>query len=178
MDHYTFHSRLKEIWQKGYDNYQAGGREPGAYLTEEDQEFLNAIGANQQDVYDFTDDYIRYGGPDWETFWSVQSIRFNYFKLVMKSQPGTYIRPNDEYTPKNAELNGIRWLPRIIEKAQHKLRGELNPDVMYECGGDRQFLADHNLHPAEFLQLVWLNFDNPEAIAAYLEENSPALQKV
>ena len=178
MDHYTYHTRLKEIWQKGYDAYQAGGREPGVYLNDEDQAFLAEIGANQQDVYDFTDDYIRYGAPDWETFWSVQSIRFNYFKLVMKGQPGTYIRLPSEYTPKVAELNGIPWLPRIIEKAQHKLRGELDPDVMYGCGGDRDFCERHNVHPAEFLQLVWNNFNDPQAVAAYLEEHSPALQKV
>lgn len=178
MDHYTFHTRLKEIWQKGYDDYRAGGRKPGAYLTEEDQAFLAEIGANQQDVYDFTDDYNRYGAPDWETFWSVQSLRFNYFQLVMKGRPGTYIRPMGEYTPKDAEINGIAWLPRIIEKAQHKLRGELNPDVMYGCGGDREFFQKHNLHPAEFLQLVWIHFDAPREIAAYLEEKSPALQKV
>ena len=178
MDHYTFHQRLKEIWQKGYDDYQAGGREPGAYLTDEDQAFLAEIGANQQDVFDATDDCIRYGGPDWETFLAVQVLRFNYFKLVMKGEPGTYIRPMDEYTPKQAELNGITWLPRIIEKAQHKLRGELEPDVMYGCGGDRNFFQQHNLHAAEFLQLVWNHFDDPQAIAAYLEEHSPALQKV
>ena len=177
MDHYTFQKRLKEIWQKGYDDYQAGGREPGAYLTEEDQSFLAEIGANQQDVYDATDDCIRYGGPDWETFLAVQVLRFNYFKLIMKGQPGTYIRPIDEYTPKQAEINGIPWLPRIIEKAQHKLRGELEPDVMYGCGGDRDFFQKHNLHAAEFLQLVWNNFDDPQAIAAYLEEHSPILQK-
>ena len=178
MDHYTFHNRLKEIWQKGYDDYSAGGREPGAYLTEEDQQLLLEVGATQQDIYDFTDDYIRYGAPDWETFWAIQSVRFNYFQLIMKRQPGTYIRPPSDYTPKDAELNGIRWLPRIIEKAQHKLRGELDPDVMYCCGGDREFFQDHNLHPAEFLQLVWNHFDNSAAIAAYLEENSPALQTV
>jgi hypothetical protein len=178
MDHYTFHVKLKKIWQKGYEAYQAGGREPGAYLTEDDQNFLTEIGANQQDIYDFTDDYIRYSAPDWETFWSVQIIRFNYFKLVMKSLPGTYIRPTTEYTAKSAQLNGIAWLPRIIEKAQHKLRGELDPDVMYGCGGDRAFLEEHNLHMAEFLQLVWNHFDDPQAIAAYIEEHSPALQKV
>ncbi|MCZ6672955.1 MAG: hypothetical protein O7C75_08445 [Verrucomicrobia bacterium] len=178
MEHYTFHTKLKEIWQKGYDDYQSGGREPGAYLTDEDQAFLASIGANQQDVYDFTDDYIRYGAPDWETFWSVQSIRFNYFKLVMKGLPSTTIPSMDEYTPKDGEINGIRWLPRIIEKAQNKLLGQLDPDIMYDCGGDREFLELHNLHPAEFLQLVWNNFDDFQAIAAYLEENSPALQKV
>lgn len=177
MDHYTFHTHLKEIWQKGYEDYQKGGRTPGAYLTEAEQAFLSEIGANQQDVYDFTDDYIRYGAPDWETFWSIQSIRFNYFQLVMKGRPGDRVRPPAEYTPKQDELNGIPWLPRIIEKARDKLRGELDPDVMYCCGGDREFLSKHNLHPAEFLQLVWLNFDNPRAVAAHVQEHSPALQE-
>ncbi|MBH52751.1 MAG: hypothetical protein CMI18_00170 [Opitutaceae bacterium] len=178
MDHYTYHTRLKEIWKKGYDDYQAGGRTPGAYLTNEDQEFLAEIGATQHDVYDFTDDFICFGAPDWETFWSVQSIRFNYFKQVMKGQPGTYIRPMAEYTPKDGEIKGISWLPRIIEKAQHKLRGELDPDIMYGCGGDRKFLKNHNLHPAEFLQLVWNHFEDPQAIAQYLKDSSPILQKV
>lgn len=177
MNHYDYHTRLKALWDKGVEDYHNGGRVPGAYLTEEEQAFLSEIGANEQDLYDYTDDSIRYGEPDFEMFWAVQSMRFNYFRMIMKNRQGDYTAPMEAYSPKNAEINGIPWLPRIIEKAKRKLRGELNPDIMYGCGGDRQFCKTHNLHLAEFLQLVWTHWDNHQAIAAYIEAHSPALQK-
>ncbi len=175
MNHYDYHTRLKALWDKGIEDYKNGGRVPGAYLTEADQAFLSYIGANQQDLYDFTDDSIRYGEPDFEMFWAVQSMRFNYFKMIMKSQPSDFIPPMEAYSPKDGEINGISWLPRIIEKAKHKLRGELDPDIMYGCGGDREFCKTHNLHLAEFLQLVWNNWDDDQVIAAYIQAHSPAL---
>ena len=48
----------------------------------------------------------------------------------------------------------LKWLPRILVKAQAKLRGELPADTMFCCGGDRAFFARHDIHPAEFLQVV------------------------
>ncbi len=177
MNHYDYHTRLKALWEKGVEDYSNGGRVPGAYLTEEERAFLGEIGANEQDLYDFTDDSIRYGEPDFEMFWAVQSMCFNYFKMIMKNRPGDYIAPMAAYSPKDAEINGIPWLPRIIQKAKRKLRGELDPDIMYGCGGDRQFCKTHNLHLAEFLQLVWNHWDDHQAIAAYIEAHSPALQK-
>lgn len=177
MNHYDYHTRLKALWEKGVEDYNQGGRSPGAYLTKEDQAFLSEIGANEQDLYDFVDDSIRYGEPDFEVFWAVQSMRFNYFKMIMQNRSGDYIAPMEAYSPKNAEINGIPWLPRIIQKGKRKLRGELNTDIMYGCGGDRQFCKTHNLHLAEFLQLVWTHWDDHQAIASYIEANSPALQK-
>jgi hypothetical protein len=26
---------------------------------------------------------------------------------------------------------------------------------MYGCGGDRRFLKEHDIHPADFLRMVW-----------------------
>ena len=34
---------------------------------------------------------------------------------------------------------------------------------MYSCGGDRNFFRTHDIHPAEFLTLVWRNGDNDAA---------------
>lgn len=167
--HYTYHQTLKSIWGKALADYNAGGREPGACLNDEDQSFLQSIGANQQDLFDFVDDSIRYGEPDFETFLMVQSMRFNYFMTAMDGNASETVREPSTYTPKTSELEGIVWLPRIIEKAKDKLRGELDPDVMYGCGGDRQFFKEHNLHPAEFLQLVWNNWDDNQSIVAYLK---------
>jgi hypothetical protein len=56
---------------------------------------------------------------------------------------------------KAAEMDGIPWLPRLIAKAEAKLRGEMDDDTMYGCGGDRDFLEQHKIHPADFLRVVW-----------------------
>jgi hypothetical protein len=55
---------------------------------------------------------------------------------------------------KDSEIEGIRWLPRIIPKARAKLRGELPPETMFCCGGDRHFFHHNNIHPSEFLGIV------------------------
>jgi hypothetical protein len=39
--------------------------------------------------------------------------------------------------------------------ARIKLAGEMPDDLMYGCGGDRDFLARSNLTLPQFLQLVW-----------------------
>ena len=31
----------------------------------------------------------------------------------------------------------------------------MDPDIMFGCGGDRAFLSEHNIHPADFLREVW-----------------------
>ena len=118
MNHYDYHTRLKALWEKGVEDYSNGGRVPGAYLTEEERAFLGEIGANEQDLYDFTDDSIRYGEPDFEMFWAVQSMRFNYFKMIMKNRPGDYIAPMAAYSPKDAEINGIPLAPQDNPKSQ------------------------------------------------------------
>lgn len=44
------------------------------------------------------------------------------------------------------------------------------PELMYGCGGDRRFLKENNIHPAEFLRLVWSKFDDDQAIADWVAE--------
>ena len=51
-----------------------------------------------------------------------------------------------------ASLGGFRWLPRLMAKAHAKLRGEMPPELMYGCGGDRPFLKQLGIHPADFLK--------------------------
>jgi hypothetical protein len=66
--------------------------------------------------------------------------------------------------PKSAAVDGISWLPRLIAKARIKLRGEMDPDLMYGCAGDRPFLREHHMTLPEFLQLVWHKGDDDQAI--------------
>ena len=70
---------------------------------------------------------------------------------------------------KDAQLAGIPWLPRLIEKAKGRLRGELPNELMYCCGGDRRFFRTHDLHPADFLRYVWAAKGNEQKIIAYVK---------
>ena len=65
---------------------------------------------------------------------------------------------------KPEELDGIPWLPRIIAKATCFLEGGLCLDIMYGCGGDRRFLKEHDIHPADFLRIVWASGGNNEKV--------------
>ena len=71
--------------------------------------------------------------------------------------------------PKDAKLKGIVWLPRVIAKAQARLRGELPDEIMYGCGGDRKFFRTHDVHPADFMRAVWAAKGNEEKILAYVK---------
>ena len=61
------------------------------------------------------------------------------------------------------------WLPRIIAKAQAKLRGEMSSDIMFGCGGDRAFLRKVGIDPAQFLRVVWNAGDDLEHIVEYVK---------
>jgi hypothetical protein len=71
------------------------------------------------------------------------------------------------------EYDGIPYLPRVLAKARAKLRGELDEDVMFCCGGDRKFLRTHgNLHPADFLRHVWASRGNDAKLVAWLKSRA------
>ncbi len=77
--------------------------------------------------------------------------------------------PNGSLPEKDSELGGHRWLPRIITKARAKLAGELDPETMFSCGGDRAFLRSHDIHAADFLRAVWAAGDDDQKIVDYIE---------
>jgi hypothetical protein len=75
---------------------------------------------------------------------------------------------------KSEEIEGIRWLPRILPKVRAKLRGELPSSMMYCCGGDRAFFQAHDILPAEFLNLAWRHEHDDAAIIAWVVARSRA----
>ena len=78
------------------------------------------------------------------------------------------ITPTD-LPSREEQLEEISWLPRIIMKAKAKLRGELHPDIMFCCQGDMNFLANHDIHPADFLRVVWASNDDDQKVADYVK---------
>jgi len=175
---YQYHLKLRAIWDHAVARYQAGDRDESVYFDTEQREFLRSIGATPREVFDFAEDYVVGGDPDYETFALVTDKRRSFFLQVQNGVASTHVVMNDELPPKDAGVRGITWLPRILDKAKIKLRGEMNPDLMYGCGGDRKFLKSVDMHPAEFLALVERNLDNDEAVIDFVAARAGQLQEV
>lgn len=174
MKHYDYQKTLQALWNKAVDLYQSGKRGAGTYFTAEEVDWLQANGITAQEIYDFAEDYVSGGEPDYATFAMITDVRRSYFLDQLKGKPGKTKRDPATYPAKDSEIDGIRWLPRIIEKAKDKLHGELHDDTMYSCGGDRKFLKDHDIHPAEFLRKVSYHIDDDQAVINWVKERSAA----
>lgn len=129
-----------------------------------DVEFLASIGCTAQELFDFVDDALDYGDFDFEIVLAVTAIRRKYFIEVMHGKSTGRVVPMNELPAKSAKVDGIAWLPRLIAKARIKLRGEMDPDLMYGCAGDRPFLREHKMTLPQFLQIVWDNGNDDRAI--------------
>ena len=169
MNHYSYTRRLKEIWQSAVAKYRDGNRQPETYYNPEELAFLNSIGLKEMDVYDFAEDYVQGGEPDFESFLTVSEARRDYFVLIQNGQSSSELLDPASLPAKSESVRGIVWLPRILPKALAKLRGELPPETMYGCGGDRKFFKENNIHPAEFLRISWAYEHDPEKVIDWVE---------
>jgi hypothetical protein len=164
MKHYDYQKTLEVVWRKAVDLYQSGNRDSASYFDEAELGFLVSIGANAQEIFDFAEDFVDGGEPDFTTVAMIHDVRRAYLREQQNGSTSSGMLDPNSLPSKDSEAEGIRWLPRIIPKAKAKLRGELHPDVMYSCEGDRHLLKTNDIHAAEFLRVVWENEDNDQAI--------------
>ncbi|HSH09016.1 MAG TPA: DUF5069 domain-containing protein [Oceanipulchritudo sp.] len=169
MKNYDFQRPLKQIWQKAVTLYEAGNRSCGTYFDNDELAFLAAIGHTAREVFDFAEDFVNYGDPDFETFLLIAAMRRDYFLNEMQGKAGDKVVDTGDLPPKAEAVRGIEWLPRLIAKARTKLRGEMSEDLMYCCGGDRNFFKTYDIHPAEFLAFVRGHFNDDEAIIDFVD---------
>lgn len=148
--------------------YQKGLKNAKAMFSMEEQKFLHSIGATPQEIFDFLEDWCDDGTPDPETALAITKIRRKYFIEVQQGQFPTTLLTEGDFPSRSASLVGFEWFPRIIEKARAKLRGELPPDLMYSCGGDRRFLNKVKVTPVEFLEKVRDAGDNLDDIVKFV----------
>jgi hypothetical protein len=163
-----WYHELKQLFVLAVERYRAGERDPWKFFTEPEQAYLASIGQTAQEIYDFAEDHARGGEPDWETVLLISAARRDYFLTEQGGVFSTHTVHTESLPAKDAELEGIPWLPRLIQKAEAKLRGEMSPDLMYFCGGDRRFFAQHGLNPADFLRHVWAARGDEQKILAFV----------
>lgn len=171
MNDQTWDTAFRELFENCAKKHRAGDTDGKDWFTAADKTFLESIGYTDREFYDFVDDHCRYGaeGPTLETSLLVAAVRRDYFRVVLSGQRTGKIVPPAELPPKSSSVEGFRWLPRLIVKARAKLKGEMDPDTMYGCGGDRAFFTEHKLHPADFLRVTWAAGDDDQKIIDFVK---------
>ena len=165
---FEFQKELVRIWELAVGLYAEGHQSADSFPIGEELPFLESIGLNRMDVFDFAEDWIREGLLIWRLFLLIHEQRRDYFIEVQKGIPSEKRLDPSDLPAKSDEIEGIRWLPRIIPKARAKLRGELPEETMYCCGGDRNFFRQNDIHPAEFLRIVKRAGENDKAIVDWV----------
>lgn len=172
MKHYDFADTFRALYEQAVKRYAAGSADPATCLTVEEKAFLAANGISAQNIFDYAEDHHNYGEPGYDRALAIELVRRDYFHNVQGGQASTRVLDQAAMPAKNDTVQGIEWLPRLIVKTQAKLKGELPPSLMYSCSGDRSFFRTRDIHPAEFLSLVWRNLDNDPAIVDWVVRRS------
>ena len=175
MKHYTFAQTFRALYDKAVALYAKGQRGADTFFSADEKTFLSANGLTAQHLYDYAEDHNNYNGePGYDIALGIELVRRDYFLNVQRGRPSAQILDEASLPAKTDAVQGIAWLPRIIPKVKAKLRGELPTSLMYGCGGDRKFLKAHDIHPAEFISLVWRNENNDTAIVQWVAARSQA----
>ena len=124
-------TQFHDLFFRGVERHKQGRQSPEGMFEGEEPDFLESIGCSTQEMFDFCDDYVRWGDVIYEQVEALQAVRYEHFIEELDSQPASHAMEMDEFPPKDAELEGIAWLPRLILKARAKLAGNLPADLMY-----------------------------------------------
>ena len=168
MNHYEWPDIFRECYVRAVAEYHGGNRQPAACFSPEQTAFLAGIGCTPQELYDFAEDWCTAQEPSFATVLLITAARRDYFYTIQQRQPTGRIISMSELPAKDAALASFLWLPRQIAKARAKLAGEMPPELMYGCGGDRAFFKRVKVHPADFLRVVWAAQGDDQKIIAYV----------
>ena len=167
-------SQFHILFDSAVAKYQAGERGADSYFDNEGKDFLASIGLRPIQLFDYAEDFVNGGEPDWDTVLLIVAARRDYLKHEMDGK-WTADPINSAALPAKSEsYAGIVWLPRIIQKAEAFLQGALPPETMYCCGGDRRFLKQNRIHPADFLRIVWAMKGDKDKLAEYIKSHPEA----
>lgn len=169
----TWNERFLELFQRCLTAYKGGNTDFNGYYSSDDLAFLASIGCKPRELFDFVEDLADEGVPAESTALLIAAVRRDYFLVIQKGHHSDEEITSADIPTREDKLEGIPYLPRIIAKAEAKLRGELDPNLMFSCGGDRGFLAKHgDIHPADFLRQVWAADGNSQKIANFVTSSS------
>ncbi len=168
MSHYSFPQEFRAVYDHAVVLYAQGRRGAETFFNDTQLAWMAANGLAAQAFYDYAEDQANYGEPGFEHALTIETVRRDYFLNAQGGVASTVVADPATWPAKDAEINGVVWLPRILPKVRAKLRGELPTSMMYGCGGDRRFFKANDILPAEFLALVWRHENDDAAIIAWV----------
>jgi len=171
MKTYSWDFNFTNLYDRCLESYRAGGKDYKQWYDEGDHDFLKTIGYQTLEFFDYIEDFAVHSDPSPTTALMIASVRRDYLDVVQDGKLSENQVMSVDLPPKDSDLEGHVWLPRILAKARAKLRGELHPESMYCCGGDREFLRQHDIAPADFLRAVWEAGDDDDRILDYLNNH-------
>jgi len=171
MKNYSWDLIFSNLHQRCLGDYQSGNKDYQRWYDESDRDFLKSIGYQPLEFFDYVEDYAVHQDPSPTIALMIASVRRDYLDVVQGGVLSEVRVMSADLPPKDSALEGYVWLPRIIAKARAKLRGELHPESMYCCGGDRGFLRQHDIAPADFLRAVWAAGADDSKILNYVKSH-------
>ena len=173
MQHYNYQDTFRALYDKAYLLYEQGNRNKESYFEPSELVLISQSGWRAQDFFDYAEDAVLDNAPSYEIAQSIEQVRREYYLHIQESSPSPNRISTADLPAKSDVIDGITWLPRILPKARGKLLGELPDEIMYCCGGDRYFLTTHDIHPAEFLRVIWANLNDDQGIVEFVKQRSP-----
>lgn len=169
----TWDTTFLSLFDRCAAAFRSGNTDFTSYYGAADLAFLASIGCQPREFFDFVEDFCGDGAPEISTALLVAAVRRDYFLTIQHGKTSDAPPLTTENIPTfGDELDGMPYLPRILAKGRAKLRGELDPDLMFGCGGDRRFLAKHgDLHPADFLRHLWAVGDDDSKMVAWINDS-------
>lgn len=166
----TWNDKFDALFARCTADYKEGKFDFEKDYSAEDLEFLASIGYKKREFFDFIEDFVDEGVPTQSTALLIGAARRDYFLVEQGGKPSDAVVASDDLPSFGEDLDGVVQLPRVLKKARAKLRGELDPDLMYGCGGDRNFLSKNgDIHPADFLRRVWAAGDDDAKVAEWVK---------
>ncbi len=152
-------------YKQGDFSYETG-------YSADELEFLASIGYKKREFFDFIEDFVDEGVPSMSTALLVAAVRRDYFLVEQGGKASEKAIVMDDLPSFGEDFEGIPYLPRILKKARAKLKGELDPDIMFGCGGDRNFLSKNgDIPPADFLRHVWAAGTDDSKVAEWVKNH-------
>lgn len=170
MQQSLWNDQFMSLYVEAVSRFQSGLTRWQDMFTPDELQFLASFGYKPREMFDYVEDFAQEGVPSPTTALLIASVRRDFFLTVQRgmASESTLITVN-ELPTFGDEFHGIAYLPRILKKAEGKLYGNLDPDIMYCCGGDRKFLREHgNIHPADFLRMVWGAKSDRQKVVTYV----------
>jgi hypothetical protein len=166
----TWNDTFLALFDRCSARFQSGDVDFENYYTPAELAFLGEVGCQPREFFDFVEDFCGEGEPSISTALLVAAVRRDYFQTVQKCVPSDVMLTANDIPTFGDELDGMAYLPRLLAKGRAKLRGELDPNLMFGCGGDRRFLRNHgDLHPADFLRHLWAAGDSDQKVVDWIK---------